>query len=98
MNRGGTPDNLNKGGNEGNRFGAGRPRNAWREACAGLVSSDEVFELLRGVIVNPEHPAWLGAFKFAAEQGYGRAKESVEHSGEFAQKVVIMSPEDYEKV
>lgn len=27
------------------------------------------------VLANEDHPAWLGAWKFVAEQGYGKAPQ-----------------------
>ena len=44
------------------------------------------------VLANPEHPAWLGAWRFLAEQGYGRAVQAVDvtSGGEAVKQVVVI--------
>ena len=72
---------LRAGGTPGNAGGTGRPPDAWKALCRDLASSDAVVKKAKEVVEDPQHPAWLGAWKFLAEQGYGKPKESVEHSG-----------------
>lgn len=80
---------LNNGGNDGNKYGAGRKPDEWKQICAALASDDDVLETAKKVIRDPENGAWLGAFKFLAEQGYGKAKESIEHSGSLETHIII---------
>ncbi len=61
---------------------AGRPPDAWKALCRELASRDAVLEAARRVLENPEHPAWLGAWKWLGEQGYGKATQQIEMSGD----------------
>ena len=61
---------------------AGRPPDAWKAACRELASRDEMLERLRQVLDDPEHPAWLSALRFVAEQGYGKARQQLEVTSE----------------
>jgi hypothetical protein len=47
-----------------------------------LVSRDEVSEALGRILANPTHPQYVQAYKMAAEFGYGRASQPLEHTGE----------------
>lgn len=68
----------NTGGKKGR---SGRKPDAWKDICEGLATSDEVLRAAKAVLKNAKHPAWFGAWKFVGEQRFGRAKQSVEHSG-----------------
>ncbi len=57
---------------------AGRPPDAWKALCRELASSDELIEKAKLVLRVPNHPAWLGAWKFLTEQGYGKPTQPVE--------------------
>jgi hypothetical protein len=67
---------LRRGGNK--TPGPGRPPDAWKAACRGLVSWDETLKAAQSIVVNQKHPAWVGAMKFLADHGYGRPQESVD--------------------
>lgn len=60
---------------------AGRPPDAWKALCRELASSPELIEKAKLVLQVPNHPAWLGAWKFLTEQGYGKAAQPVQHDG-----------------
>jgi hypothetical protein len=61
--------------------GPGRPPDEFKRAMRELASSDEILEHVRQVLANPDHPQWLGAWKWATERGYGKSPDSVEVSG-----------------
>ena len=84
------PATLVPGAGGGPQPGAGRPPEEFRRMCREAVSRLDRFKIAEKVIENPDHPAWLGAFRFLAEMGYGKAKESVEHSGKALFKVYIV--------
>lgn len=58
-----------------NKGGPGRPPDAWKLMCQELASNDVMLEKAREVLKDKEHPAWLGAWRFVAEQGYGKPKD-----------------------
>lgn len=66
----------------GTNPGAGRPPDAFRELCQGLASKDDTIKVVERVLKDDEHPAWLGALKWATEHGYGKPTQQVEVSGE----------------
>ncbi len=60
---------------------AGRPPDEFKAFMRSLVSRDAVSEALGTILANPKHPQYVQAYKMAAEFGYGRASQTVEHSG-----------------
>lgn len=48
--------------------------------CQELASSAETLKSARAILKDPKHPAWTGALKWATENGYGKPKESLEHT------------------
>lgn len=66
----------------GTNPGGGRPRNEWKALCAGLASSKERLDIAKKILDNPEHPAWLGAWKFVAEQAYGKSAQTTVLQGD----------------
>ncbi len=77
----GMPDGRVAPGRGPAKGSGGRPPDAWVAAMRELASRDEHLEKVRQVLADTDHPAWLGAYRFAAEHGYGKPKEQVEHSG-----------------
>lgn len=77
------------------RFGGtgagGRPPDAWKALCRELVSRDSQLEVARQVLEDKDHPAWLGAYKFLTEQGYGKPTETIHQQN--TQVVVILRRE-----
>ena len=55
----------------------GRPPGAWKEICRELSSRQEMLDTAKKVLENPKHPAWLGAWRFLAEQGYGKPVQPI---------------------
>jgi hypothetical protein len=71
------------GGGRGPKKGeGGRPPEAWKAACRELASRPAMLTKAREVLAQPDHPAWLGAWKFLAEQGYGKAAQPLQHDGD----------------
>ena len=73
----------------GNTVGVGKKPDEWKAMCAELASNDEMLAQAKEVLKDKAHGAWLGAWKFVAEQGYGKPKESIEHSGEVKSYIII---------
>lgn len=46
--------------------------------CQEAVSRADRFKIAEEVIADKDHPAWLGAYKFLTEMGYGKAKETID--------------------
>lgn len=65
-----------KVGNPGNK-GGGRPPDAWKALCADMADRGAKAALAKQVLDDPEHPAWLGAWKFVAEQAHGKAAQTI---------------------
>jgi hypothetical protein len=72
---------LLRSGNPGNR-GGGRTKDEFKQRMRELSSSDQALayleECLRG---DHGYKAHTSAMAFAAEHGYGKATETVEHTG-----------------
>jgi hypothetical protein len=47
-----------------------------------LASGPETEKALKAILKNAKHPHYMKALAFAAEHGYGKATETVEHTGE----------------
>lgn len=71
---------LLSGGVPGHIGGGGRPPDEFKKLCRELATRDATIEAVKGILENPAHPAYLGALKWATENGYGKPKESVEVS------------------
>lgn len=69
---------LRNGGT--NKGGTGRPPDAFKAMCRALACSAE--EAATTVLGNPDHPAFVGALKWASEHGYGKPSQTIEHTGE----------------
>lgn len=76
-----TGKGLVPGAGGGPQPGAGRPPDEWKRMCREAVSRADRFAIAESVIENPDHPAWLGAYKFLTEQGFGKGAQPLEHSG-----------------
>lgn len=77
---------------QGNTVGVGRPPDEFKAMCRQLASRAKTFEVAERILDNPEiYPSlYTGALKWATEQGYGKPKETVEHTGEIKHGVVIL--------
>lgn len=78
-------------GNPGNK-GGGRTPDAFRQMCQELASSSEVYARVKDILQQPLlYPTlYIGALKWASENGYGRPKETIEHQGSIQHGVVIL--------
>lgn len=61
----------------GTNPGSGRPPDAWKALCADMADRGAKAALAKKVLDDPEHPAWLGAWKFVAEQAHGKAAQTI---------------------
>lgn len=65
-------------GNTGGKPGrSGRKPDEWRERLRQLTTSKATERELARVLKNGDHPAFLGAYKYATEQAYQRATQAV---------------------
>ena len=86
---------LNVGGNHNPQGAGGRPTDAWKQMCRDAVSREDRFNIAEEIVMDKDHPAWLGAFKFLVEQGYGKATQSVDLSsgGQPMKAYIVFDPE-----
>jgi hypothetical protein len=69
-------------GNTGGKPGrSGRPPDAFKAICRELVTRNETLAAVRKILRDPNHPAFVGALKWATEHGYGRPLQRVEADG-----------------
>jgi hypothetical protein len=64
-----------------NRVGkarGGRPPDRWKRLCGRYVNRSDVLKAARRVLRDPKHPAWFGAFRWMAEQKYGKPTQKLE--------------------
>lgn len=77
------PGGFKKGSDErrgprgGKKGRSGRPPDAWKEIMRKLVNRESTLRVLKRVIKNSKHPAWLGALRFAAEHAYGKPSQEL---------------------
>ena len=57
-----------------------------------LVSHDGAAKALQEIVNDPTHPQFVQAFRMAAEFGYGKAQQHIEHSGELKTGGVLVVP------
>lgn len=80
----------NHPGNTGGKKGrSGRKPDEWRRELQALVSSDAVLDALETVLQDSKHPAYVGALKYAADHGFGKARETVELTGASGGPVLV---------
>ncbi len=72
------------GGIPGNPYGklGGRPPDEFKRILQSLASREETMRALEQLLMAPDHPAFLGALKYATEHGYGKPSQPIEHSGQ----------------
>ena len=69
----------NTGGKKGR---SGRKPNAFKEMCRLLASSDLVWSSVQLILLNPNHPSFVGALKWASENGYGKPAQKIDLKGD----------------
>lgn len=73
-----------------NKGGPGRPPDQWKRWCRQAVSKKEIREKAIAVLQDIESPHWFNALKWLGEQGYGKAAQPIENSGESVLTVRIV--------
>jgi len=69
-------------GNTGGKPGrSGRPPDAFKAICRELVTRNDTLAAVRKILRDPNHPAFIGALKWATEHGYGRPLQRLETDG-----------------
>jgi len=71
---------LYAGGVPGNK-GGGRPLDAFKAMCQRLASREETERAVDRILRNQNHPAFMGALKWATEHGYGQPRAAIELTG-----------------
>lgn len=51
---------------------------AWREACRRAASTGLKAVIAAQILEDPSHPACFQAWKFLAEQGYGKPRQQID--------------------
>lgn len=82
---------LLPGGKPGNK-GGGRTPDEFKALCRALATRDATVAAVTAILSDPTHQHYMSALKWAAEHGYGKPKETVEHTGEVKHGVVILPP------
>lgn len=59
------------------KAGPGRKPDAFKQMCRALASSAEVEKTVRDVLKDPKSPAFVGALKWATENGYGKPEQPI---------------------
>lgn len=72
----------------------GRPPDAFKALCRELASRDETVQAVTAILADRDHPAYLGALKWASEHGYGRPTQPVEHAGDVTLRIEYAEDDD----
>jgi hypothetical protein len=83
---------IRRGSQPGNTPGTGRPPDAFKALCRELASRAETIEAVSGILQNPDHPAYLGALKWATENGYGKPHQTVSSENLHRHAVIVLPP------
>lgn len=70
--------------------GSGRKPDEFKEMCRRLASGEATAKRVMKILGDENHPQFMAALKWATEQGYGKATQSVEHSGKIHHGVVML--------
>lgn len=57
--------------------GPGRTPDEFKALCQSLASRAETIDAVMAILDDPKHPAYLGALKWATEQGYGKPAQTI---------------------
>lgn len=74
--------------------GPGRPPDEFKEMCQRLASKNATANRVARILKDEDHPFFISALKWATENGYGRAKETVEVSGPGGKELVVRFVKD----
>lgn len=75
-----------------NRGGTGRPPDEFRAACAKLADDTLRRGYVEGILKDPSHPQFMRALEWAADRGYGKTPQAVEHTGAIEHGVILLPP------
>jgi hypothetical protein len=64
-----------------NKGGPGRPPDEFKEMCRQLASREETLKQVQAILGDPDHGQFMAALKWATENGYGKAPQSVSVTG-----------------
>jgi hypothetical protein len=67
-------------GNPGHKGAGGRPPDEFRAMMAELASRPQRIKTLNKILADAKHPHFMAALKHVTEHGYGKPKESVDHT------------------
>lgn len=81
-------------GNPGNK-GGGRLKNEWKEICQNLAAGEDTLAIAQAILKDKDHPAWLGAWKFVSEQGYGKPTADANVNLAMKTYMVVREGEDW---
>lgn len=68
---------------------AGRPRDEWKAWLRSIVDAEETREGIAAILSDHSHPAYAKVLQWAAERGYGKESDHIEHSGEGGGPIAI---------
>lgn len=69
--------------------GTGRPPDAFKAMCRELASGKPTQKAVAEILKDSAHPAFVGALKWATENGYGRPEQPVALSGGVTLEIVM---------
>ncbi len=72
------PTGAHPGNTGGKKGRSGRKPEAFKAMCQALASSKEVRANAAKILRNADHPLFIGALKWASENGYGRPAQTVD--------------------
>lgn len=70
--------------------GTGRPPDKFKELCRWLATRADTITAVREILEDPSHGAFIGALKWATENGYGKAPQSVELTGKGGEPLKVI--------
>jgi sarcosine oxidase gamma subunit len=80
-------------GNTGGKKGrSGRKPDEFKAMMRAMVSHAQAAEALQNILRDASHPQFVQAYRMAAEFGYGKAQQHIEHTGEVKTGGVLVVP------
>lgn len=79
----------NPTGHGGARKGAGRPADEVRDLFKGILERSGAHERLERILKETtDNETFLKAYQLSADRAWGKAAQSVEHSGEIGHRII----------
>lgn len=69
---------LVPGAGGGAQPGAGRPKNEFKEWCAGLLDDKKNRKQVEEILSDKNHPAYATMFRTIADRAHGKPKETID--------------------